>query len=381
MPLFTVKGIIRAVFLQNISEIKRLRICLIRCQTAPSCEVTELRDEMLLERLTQLWGVSGYESGVRREIEKIVGPWADEMWTDNIGNLIVLKKGRGGPHAKKIMYSAHMDQIGFMVKAIEENGLLKICNMGWNWAGAAYNERVIFRNGMTGVVGCFGSIEEAGNKIEKLFVDIGACSREDAKKYVQIGDCCTYEGSYRPMKNNRIAAVALDDRLGVYQMIEALKENDGSYPNDCYYCFVVQEEVGTRGSLVAVHQVNPDIGIAVDISPAHDYPNDLTGSNAVGEGIAVKICDPSSISDEGVVAVMEELCGKNHISYQREVIDRGGTDAGSMNLNGSGVKTGGICVVTRYPHSQSCVVSKDDVEGGIDLMNAFSAYEFPENFQ
>lgn len=335
-----------------------------------------MRDEALLEKLTQLWGVSGFEGKVREAVEEIVRPYADEMWTDNIGNLIVLKKGRDGPNKKKIMYSAHMDQIGFMVKAIGDDGLLKICNMGWNWAGSAYNSRVVFRNGMTGVVGCYGPIEEAGNKIEKLFVDIGAKDKEDAKKYVKIGDTCTYEGPYRRMNNGRICAVALDDRLGVYQEIEALKENPGTYPNDCYYCFVVQEEVGTRGSLVAVHQINPDIGIAVDITPAHDYPNDLTGSNTVGEGIAIKICDPGSISDETVVSVMEQLCGENKIPYQREVIDRGGTDASSMNLNGSGVRTGGICVVTRYPHCQSCEVSGDDVEGGIDLMNAFSAHEF-----
>lgn len=341
-------------------------------------EDKDLRDEELLKELTQIWGVSGYEKEVRNFIENTVAPYADEMWTDNVGNLIVHKKGKGGPHSKKIMYSAHMDQIGFAVKKIEDNGLLRICNMGWNWAGAAYNSRVIFRNGMKGIVGCYGPIEEAKNNIENLFVDIGAKDKADAQKYVKIGDCCTYEGEYWSMNNDRCVAVALDDRLGCYQMIEALRENPGTYPNDCYYCFVVQEEVGTRGSLVAVHQVNPDIGIAVDITPAHDYPNDLTGSNAVGEGIGIKVSDPSSISDEDVVAVLEKLATDGKIPYQREVIDRGGTDAASMNLHGAGVRTSGICVVTRYPHCQSCCVSKADIEGGIDLMNAFSAYEFTE---
>ena len=335
-----------------------------------------MRDEKLLEELTQIWGVSGYEKAVREFIEDKVKDLADEMWTDAVGNLIVLKKGKGGAGSKKIMYAAHMDQIGFIVKNIEENGLLRIANMGWNWAGAAYNERVTFRSGVKGVVGCYGPIEEAGNKIEKLFVDIGAKDAEDARRYVKIGDCCGYDGPFEHMANGRLISKSLDDRLGCYQLIEALIENPGTYPNDCYYCFVVQEELGCRGSQVAAQQILPDIGIAVDITPAHDYPNDLTGANKVGAGIGVKVCDPSVVADEMVVSVMEQLCDDNKIPYQREVIDRGGTDASSMNLVGAGTRTGGICVVTRYPHSQSSVVSADDIEAGIDLMNAFSAYTF-----
>lgn len=332
-----------------------------------------MRDEALLERLTQLWGVSGYEKMVREAIAEEVRPYADKVWTDPIGNLIAFKKGRG---EKKIMYAAHMDQIGFMVKNIEENGLLRICNMGWNWAGSAYNERVLFRNGTVGVVGCYGPIEEAENKIEKLFVDIGAKDRDDAKRMVKIGDCCGYFGPYLHLAGGQICSKSLDDRLGCYQLIASLRENPGDLPNDIYYCFVVQEELGCRGSKVAAQQILPDIGIAVDITPAHDYPNDLTGANKVGDGIAIKICDPSVVADEDVTDAMEQICEENHIPYQREVIDRGGTDASSMNLTGDGVRTGGICVVTRYPHSQSSVVAPEDIEAGIDLMNAFSARSF-----
>ena len=336
-----------------------------------------MRDEGLLEKLTRIWGVAGYESAVREAIKETVAPYADEMWTDRVGNLIVKKNGNGDPAGKKIMYAAHMDQIGFIIKNIEENGLLRIANMGWNWAGAAYNTRVVFRNGTKGVVGCYGPIEEAGNKIEKLFVDIGAKDEQDAKTKVKVGDCCGYDEQFVHMAGDRICSQSLDDRLGCYQMIEALKENPGTYPNDCYYCFVVQEELGCRGSLVAAQQILPDIGIAVDITPAHDYPNDLTGANKVGAGIGIKVCDPSVVADEMIVSVMEECCEKNQIPCQREVIDRGGTDASSMNLVGAGVRCGGICVVTRYPHSQSSLVSADDIEAGIDLMNAFSAYTFP----
>lgn len=335
-----------------------------------------MRDEKLLRELTQLWGVSGFEKEVREYIKKQAEPYADEMMTDAVGNLIVLKRGVGGEQAKKIMYAAHMDEIGFMVKTIEPDGRLRVCNLGWNWTGSAYNGRVRFRNGMSGVVSCMGPIEEAGNKAGKLYIDIGAVSKEDAEKYVRLGDACGYHGEYLALANDRVCSKSLDNRIGCYQLLEALKENEGTYPNDIYYVFCVQEELGCRGSKVAAERIRPDIGIAVDISPAHDYPCDLEGSNALDAGIGIKICDPSVVCDEDVIAVMEDCCEKYGIKYQREVIDQGGTDASSMNLSGWGVRAGGIVVVTRYPHCQSAVASKKDIEAGVDLINAFSAVKF-----
>lgn len=335
-----------------------------------------MRDENLLRELTQLWGVAGYEKLVRLYIEEKAAPYADEMITDAIGNLIVLKKGCGGPDSKKIMFAAHMDEIGFMVKTIEPDGRLRVCNMGWNWTGSAYNGRVRFRNGVTGVVSCMGPIEEAHNDPGKLYIDIGATSKEDAMKYVNLGDACGYYGEYRELVNDRICSKSLDNRIGCYQLLEALMENDGTYPNDVYYVFCVQEELGCRGSKAAAERIQPDIGVAVDISPAHDYPCDLEGSNTIDGGIGIKICDPSVVCDEDVVAAMIECCENEKIKYQREVIDKGGTDASSMNLSNMGVRAGGIVVVTRYPHSQSAVVSKKDVEAGVDLVTAFSKKVF-----
>ena len=331
-----------------------------------------MRDEKLLEELTQLQGIGGYEKEVRNYIKAKCEGHADEMITDAMGNLIVLKKGKGGPNSKKIMFACHTDEIGFMVKTIEADGRLRVCNMGWNWAGSAYNARVRFRNGLTGVFGCMCPIEEAHNDIGKLYLDIGASSKEDAEKYVKLGDVCGYYGEFRHLLNNLVCSKTLDNRIGCYQLIEALLENDGEGPNDIYYCFCVQEELGCRGSETAAERIHPDIGVAVDITPAHDYPNDLEGSNCVGKGIGIKICDPSVVSDEEVVAVMERCCEEKHIPYQREVIDRGGTDSSSINRSGWGVRTGGIVVVTRYPHSQSSVASMDDIEGGVDLISAFS---------
>lgn len=334
-----------------------------------------MRDENLLKQLTQLWGVSGYEKEVAAFIEKEAAPYADEIIRDAVGNLIVLKKGTGGGKGKRIMFAAHMDEIGFMVKKIESDGRLRVCSLGWNWTGSAYNSRVRFRNGMTGVVSCQGTIEEAANNSGKLYIDIGATSKEDALQYVNIGDPCGYMGEYLSLKNDRICSKSLDNRIGCYQLLQALKENQGG-PNDIYYVFCVQEELGCRGSKPAAERIRPDIGVAVDISPAHDYPCDLEGSNEVDGGIGIKICDPSVVCDEDVVQAMLACCEEHQIPFQREVIDKGGTDASSMNLSGVGVRAGGIVVVTRYPHSQSAVVSKKDIEAGIDLISAFSQYEF-----
>lgn len=335
-----------------------------------------MKDTALLEKLTQLWGVAGYEKPVREFILKETEGLGDEVITDALGNLIIRKNGK--PGGKKIMFAAHMDEIGFMVKKIEEDGRLRVCNMGWNWTASAYNSRVRFKNGTTGVIGCVGSLEEARNDVGKLYIDIGASSKEDALKYVKLGDCCGYEGPFMALANNRVCAKTLDNRIGCYQLMEALRENDGQCPNDIYYVFCVQEELGCRGSKAAAERIRPDMGIAVDISPAHDYPCDLEGSNAVGGGIGIKICDPSVVCDEDIVAAMEDCCEKEHIKYQREVIDKGGTDASSINLSGMGVKTGGIVVVTRYPHSQSAVASLDDIEGGVKLITAFSNRTFAQ---
>lgn len=335
-----------------------------------------MRDEELLKKLTQAQGIAGFEKEVRNLIEKEAAPYADEMITDAIGNLIVFKKGAGGAQAKKIMFAAHMDEIGFMVKKIEPDGRLRVCNLGWNWAGSAYNGRVRFRNGISGVVGCEGSIEDAKNNVGKLYLDIGATSKEDAQKYVKLGDVCGYDGPYLNLVNDRICSKSLDDRIGCYQLLEALKENNGSCPNDIYYVFSVQEELGCRGSKPAAERIQPDIGIAVDVTPAHDYPCDLEGSNTIDDGIAIKFADPSVVCDEDIVAAMISCCEEKKIKYQREVIDKGGTDASSMNLSGFGVKAGGIVVVTRYAHSQSAVASKKDIEAGVDLMKAVSEYVF-----
>ena len=332
-----------------------------------------MQDFELLKELTQAWGVSGRESAVRAIIRREIEPYADEITEDAIGNLIVLKKGAGN---KKIMMSAHMDEIGLQVKKILPDGRLKMCRVGWVWTASLYNSRVIFRNGTVGVVGCDGDIEQAKNDTGKIYVDIGCTSREETEKYVKLGDYCGFYGPYMEMANGRICSKTLDDRAGCWLLIQALKQNDGSGPNDIYYVFSVQEEVGCRGAVAAASRIKPDIGISIDVTPDHFYPSDLEGCNAVGDGVGVCIGNPSAMLDEYLVDKMLEVCEENGIHYQRDIMDRGGTDASSINLSNEGVRVCGISIVDRFPHSQSSIISKDDMLEAVKLIDLYTSQNF-----
>ena len=330
----------------------------------------------LLEELTQAWGVSGREKNVRAIIRREIRDYVDECYTDAMGNLIAYKKGTDSENNKRIMYTAHMDEIGFQVTHIEGDGRIKVYSVGWTWTSAIYNDKVIFQNGVIGVVGCDGPVEEAQNKAQALYIDIGCTSKEETMKYVQPGDYCGFIGKYYELQNDRISAKSLDDRVACYVLIEAIKKNQGQYPNDIYYVFTVQEEVGCRGSVVAAERIKPDIGVSVDVTPDHYYPCDLKGCNEVGKGVGVTFGNPSAMLDEYLVDEMVKTCEDNAIDYQRDVMDRGGTDASSMNRAYYGTRVAGISIVDRYPHSQSSVISKHDMECAIELVDKYSAREF-----
>jgi len=330
----------------------------------------------LLKELTQAWGVAGREKNIRAIIKREIEGCCDELFTDAVGNLIALKRGADHPDKKKIMLAAHMDEIGLQVKKIEGDGRIKVCHVGWVWTSALYNDKVIFQNGTVGVVGCEGPVEEAKNDAGKLYIDIGCTTKEETEKYVKVGDYCGFIGNYYELQNERIVSKSFDNRVGCYILIEALKQNDGTGPNDIYYVFTVQEEVGCRGAVVSAERIKPDIGISVDVTPDHFYPTDLEGANAVGEGVGVSIGNPSAMLDEYLVDTMIACCEENGIKYQRDVMDRGGTDASSMNMSGMGVRVAGISIVDRFPHSQSSIISKADVREAIKLTDIYTKHVF-----
>lgn len=333
---------------------------------------------MLLKELSQTFGVSGYEKEVRELIKGYVKDYADEILVDALGNLIVYKKGSGS-NKKKIMLAAHMDEIGMQVTKIEENGMIKVKSLGFLWIPITYMNRVKFRNGTIGIVSSTIRLEDVKNDFTKLYIDIGAKSKEEALKYVNIGDIASYIGEYAELKNDNITAKALDDRIGCYVLIEALRKSKTPY-NDCYFVFTVQEELGCRGAIVTAERIKPDIGIAVDITPAHDYPCDLEGSNTVGSGTAIKISDPSVICDEYLISEMIECCKEHDIKYQLDVIDKGGTDASSINKAYYGIRTAGVSTVLRYPHGPNAIANMKDIEASIALLSNYvnRSFEFED---
>lgn len=329
---------------------------------------------MLLKEITQAFGVSGYEREVREKIYDAVKDYADDIIVDALGNLIVLKKGSGA-NKKKIMAAAHMDEIGFQVMKIEDKGLIKVRGIGGIPVNAAPMCRVQFRNGTIGVLSSTTKPEDIKNDMKKLYIDIGAQSKEEAAKYVRVGDVACYMGDYVELKNNNITSKALDDRIGCYIMIEAIKKTNNPY-NDTYFVFTVQEEVGLRGATVAANRINPDLGIALDVTVAYDFPNSGEGSNALGNGTAIKISDMSVLCDEYLVDDMIKCCEENNIKYQLDVIDGGGTDAGAINKSNYGVRASGISVATRYVHGPNAFVNMDDVNSSIALLSKYIDREF-----
>ncbi len=329
---------------------------------------------MLVEKLVNAFGVSGYEKEVRNVIKEEVVGLADEITVDALGNLIVFKAGIG-ENKKKIMASAHMDEIGFQVIKIDDKGFITVRALGGIPVSGTNMGRVKFRNGVVGLVASTIAPKELATDTKKLFIDIGAKDKEEAEKYVRIGDVAAYVGDYAELKGNNITGKALDDRIGCYILIEALKKIDKPY-NDLYFVFSTQEEVGLRGATVAANRINPDLGIALDVTIASDYPNSGDGSNKVGGGTAIKISDGSVICNEYLVDEMIACAKDNEILYQLDVIDGGGTDAGAINRSNFGVRATGISVATRYVHGPNALISMDDTNASVELLAKYVDREF-----
>ncbi len=283
----------------------------------------------MLNRLTQTFGVSGRESGIDKVIREYVLDYADEITTDGIDNLIVYKKGQG-ENKKRIMVSAHKDEIGFMVMSIDDKGFLKVRNVGGINVAVSVSNKIVFKNGTIGIVGFSKGLGEVKQNVLDMYVDIGATSKEDAEKKVKVGDVASYVGGLVELQNGRVAGKAIDDRVGCYIGIKSLMGLEKPY-NDMYFVFSSQEELGLKGATVASRSVKPDIGIAVDITGSFDTPDSKGGNMKLGEGAAIKVMDRSVICDETVVNTMLDICRKNDIKCQMDILASGGTDAGAMN--------------------------------------------------
>lgn len=324
----------------------------------------------LLKSIIQVYGPASDESKIRDFIKDEIKDYVDDISIDTLGSLIAHKKGKG----KKIMISSHMDQIGLMVTDIDKNGFIRFTNVGGVSPDISLSQKVIFKNGVQGVIFTEPLEGEKKHKLENMYIDIGVFSKEDAEAKVNIGDICIYDSE--PIVNDNVVfGPYLDDRIGCYISIEAIK-NIKETKNDLYFVFSVQEEVGLRGARTAAYSINPDLGISLDVTSHGDTPKAKRFAIGLNKGAAIKVKDNSLISHPKIKNTLIELAENNGIGYQMEVLEFGGTDSGAIHLTKSGIPSGVISIPTRYVHSTVEMASLNDVNNCMKLLIKFLDHKF-----
>jgi endoglucanase len=321
----------------------------------------------LIKTLTEAWGPSGYEHQVRALIREEVAELADDIQVDGLGNLIcrVGEEGAG----KKIMVAAHMDEIGVMANYAEPNtSYLRFTNIGGLIYTTLHGNRVRFEDGTIGVIGthdAFGSGRKSVSSTDDFYIDVQSEGKEMA---VAEGSPA---GFWREMqqRGKRIVAKSLDDRIGCVVAIEAMRKlKETGTPNEVYFAFTVQEEVGLRGARAAAHSIDPDVGIALDVTATGDEIKNRKMAVKLGGGAAIKVHDTSLIVPREIVDWMVDRAESDNIPYQRELLTGGGTDAGAIQTTRAGVPSGCISIPTRFLHTTSETVDIDDVQACVDLL-------------
>ena len=331
----------------------------------------------LLKRLTEAFGVAGFEDEVRELVFNELKKFCDDVRIDVMGNVIGFKKGRGRDRLK-LMLAAHIDEIGFIVTHIDDNGFIRLDTLGGVLAKTSLAQRVVVlgKKRLDGVIGSkpphIMTEEERKKPVEirNLFVDVGLPKKE-VEKVVSVGDPVAFRQNFTVVGKN-FSCKAMDDRVGVFVMLEALKKAKG-HKVDVYAVGSTQEEVGLRGALTSAYGVEPDVAIALDTTLACDVPETSPHQRitTLGKGVAIKVKDSASISNPHLVRHLKEIAERKKIKFQLEILPRGGTDAGAIQRSRGGVPVCTLSVPTRYVHSVVECVNADDVNAAIELLAAF----------
>ncbi|HLS59880.1 MAG TPA: M42 family metallopeptidase [Virgibacillus sp.] len=334
----------------------------------------------MLKDLTDANGIPGNEKEPRDVMERYIKPYADEVYTDNLGSLIAKKTGdEKGP---KIMVAGHLDEVGFMVTRIDDNGFIYFQTVGGWWSQVMLAQRVTIMSGQGDITGVIGSkpphilTAEARKKpveIKDMFIDIGASSKEEAQTFgVKPGDSVVPYFEFTPLKNEKmLLAKAWDNRIGCAIAIDVLKQlKDEDHPNIVYGVGTIQEEVGLRGASTSAHLIEPDIGFGVDVGIAGDTPgiSDQEADSKLGEGPQVILYDASMVSHKGVRELVIQTADDHKIPYQYATMAGGGTDSGAIHVTANGVPSLSITVATRYIHSHAAILHRDDFENAVKLI-------------
>lgn len=319
-----------------------------------------------LEMLTNINAVSGDEGRIRRVIEDKVAPYADSLTVDTMGNLIAFKKGRtnGG---KKVIMSAHMDEVGFIVSEITDDGYIKFKSVGGIDDRIKLAQRVVIGdNCVKGVMGIkavhLQSAEERKSVIKEkdMYIDIGARDADEAKTLVSLGDYIAFDSAYREL-GGLIKAKALDDRVGCALLCELIK---GNYENDIYFCFCVQEEVGVRGAAIVARRIKADVAIVLESTTASDTPGcaEHLYSSSLGEGPVISVMDTGSHSDRELNDFIVSIAKEKNIKFQFKKTSFGGNDARAYQTSSLPCKTAAISLACRYIHSPVSCADRGDME-------------------
>jgi putative aminopeptidase FrvX len=314
----------------------------------------------LLHTLTQIPAPSGREDELRAAVQKMIQPFADEIRVDALGNLIA-RKGKAAKNGKRIMLAAHLDEVGFIVSHVDADGFARFSVLGVPHQHRRIGARLKFLNGAQGVIGLekASELKDRAPGVDKFFIDTGATSPKDSP--VKVGDVAVFEADFHDL-GGRVVSKALDNRVGVALLIESLTSLKSS-PNEIYFVFTAQEEVGVRGAGPAAYGLDPEIGISVDVTPASDTPGaSLRNPIALGKGPAIKIKDNLMVSDPRLVDGITRLAQKSRIPLQMEVLEGGSTDARAIQIARSGARVAGLSIPTRNIHSPSEMADWGDIQ-------------------
>lgn len=320
----------------------------------------------LIERLSLLKGVSGDETAVAEYIKKEIDGYC-EYHSDHVGNLLVFKQGAKRP-LKKVMLAAHMDEVGFIITHIDENGLLKFTTVGGIDSRVIIGKSVLVGNqGIYGVIGARPvHLIEAAEKdkvieTDDLYIDIGAKDKAEAQQYVNVGDRAVYDSDFVRFGDGMIKARALDDRAGCAILIDMI-QNKLEY--DTWFAFTVQEEIGTVGAKTAAFSIAPDCAIVVESTTAGDVGGvpDAKKVCSVGKGPVVGFMDRGTIYDRELYQLAMDIGKRNSIPVQTKEGVYGGNDSRSIQCSRAGVRCIAVSMPCRYLHSPSCVLKIEDIE-------------------
>lgn len=331
-----------------------------------------MADKALIKALVEAWGPSGHEYMVRTLIESYVRELADELRVDNAGNLIC-RMGSGG---KKIMIAAHMDEIGLVVSALDKPGFARFTMTGGLILLSLIGNRVRFADGTIGTIGVEGTalIPTEMPTIQQLFIDFSTNGENGGT--VRVGDHAALTREFA-VRGDRLIAKSMDDRIGCAVAIEAMRALKGkNLPNELYFVFTVQEEVGIRGARVAANSISPDYGIALDVTATGDTPKNNRMAIRLGGGAAIKVVDSGHIVPPAIKELMIRRAEAAGIRYQLEVLSGGSTDAAAIQTALSGIPSGVISIPCRYVHTTSETVDINDVQACIDLLVALLEQPF-----